>query len=428
MIAMEIFIILLLILLNGVFAMSEVALISARKSNLRIRAAQGSKSARRALELAEDPDKFLSTVQIGITLIGILTGIFSGAAFAAQLGSVIAGWGVSVGTANAVAQIVIVAVVTYVTIVFGELVPKRIGMNAAERVAIVVAQPMYYLSRAASPFVWLLSRSIELACTALRLSDGESRVTEEEIKSIIQEGAEAGEVQEVEQRIVGRVFSLGDRTVESVMTHRNDLVWLSSNMSAKQIRQCVAEEPHSIYPVCEDSLDRLLGVVYLKDLVSQLNNEELTLQPIVRKPKYFHEQTEVYNALEQLREEHQRYGIVCDEFGVTQGIITLQDILDALVGDIPDEHEQPCIVDREDGSALIDGQCPYFEFLEHFDLEDIVDHSEFNTISGLILTLLGHIPNVGERLEWNGFEIEIVDMDRVRIDRVLVKRLPQATA
>ena len=422
MLYMDIFIIILLILLNGLFAMSEVALISARKSNLRIRAAQGSRSARRALELADDPDKFLSTVQIGITLIGILTGIFSGATFAKQLGAVIASWGVATATANAVAQVVIVAVVTYLTIVLGELVPKRIGMNAAERVAMMVAQPMYYLSKITSPFVWLLSKSIELAAKVLRLREGETKVTEEEIKSIIQEGTESGEVQEVEQRIMGRVFSLGDRSVESIMTHRNDIVWLSTNMSAEQIRKRVDENPHSLYPVIEDNPDRLLGVVYLKDLFSQLSCNGFTLRSLVRKAKYFHEQTEVYNALEQLREEHLRYGIVCDEFGVTQGIFTLQDILDALVGDMPAEHEQPNIVRREDGSALVDGQCPFFDFLANYGLEDAFDHSEYNTISGLILDVLGHIPTEGERLEWNDFQIEIIDMDSVRIDKVLVKK------
>lgn len=420
---MEITIIIFLILLNGLFAMSEVALISARKSSLRIQAAQGSRSARRALELADDPDKFLSTVQIGITLIGILTGIFSGAAFAEDLGAIVAAWGVPVATANAISQMMIVAVVTYLSIVFGELVPKRIGMNAAERVAKIVAQPMYYLSVVASPFVWILSTSIELVSRLLRLRDGETKVTEAEIKSIIQEGTESGEVLEVEQRIMGRVFSLGDRSVDSIMTHRNDIVWLSVTMSAEEIRTKVDENPHSIYPVIEDNPDRLLGVVYLKDLFSNLGCDGFTLRGLLREAKYFHEQTEVYNALEQLREEHLRYGIVCDEFGVTQGIFTLQDILEALVGDMLAEREEPNIVDREDGTTLIDGQCPFFDFLAHYGIEDLYDHSEYNTISGLILDILGHIPSVGERVDWEDYTFEIVDMDSVRIDKVLVKNM-----
>lgn len=417
---MEILIILLLILLNGVFAMSEVALISARKSNLRIQAAHGSRTARRALELAEDPDKFLSTVQIGITLISILTGIFSGAAFADDLGRVFAAWGVP--SANAIAQAVIVIVVTYFSIVFGELVPKRIGMNLAEGVAKVVAMPMYYLSKLMSPFVWLLSKSIELVTYLLCLKDADSKVTEAEIKSIIQEGAESGEVQEVEQRIMGRVFSLGDRTVDSIMTHRSDMIWLSVSMDADAVREKVSSDPHSVYPVIDDNPDRLLGVVYLKDLFSALDSESFNIRDIIHPAKYFHELNEVYNALEQLRVEHLRYGVVCDEFGVTQGIFTLQDILEALLGDMPAEREEPNIVERADGSLLVDGKCPFYDFLAYYAIDDVYDHSAYNTISGLILDIMGHIPTVGEKVSWNEFDFEVVDMDSVRIDKIMVRR------
>ena len=239
---MEIFIILLLILLNGLFAMSEIALISARKSNLTAQAKQGNKRARQALKLAEDPNKFLSTVQIGITLIGILTGIYSGAAIADDLREVFVRWGVPY--AAPVAQTLIVIVVTYLTIVFGELIPKRIGMTAAEPVAKLVAGPMKVLSVVASPFVWLLSKSIEGISRLFGLRDTDSPVTEAEIKSIVQEGAEDGAVQAVEQKIVGRVFSLGDRSVESIMTHRSDIAWLDVNMSVDEIRDLVRREPH----------------------------------------------------------------------------------------------------------------------------------------------------------------------------------------
>ena len=251
---MEIFIILLLILLNGLFAMSEIALISARKSNLTAQA----KRARQALKLAEDPNKFLSTVQIGITLIGILTGIYSGAAIADDLREVFVRWGVPY--AAPVAQTLIVIVVTYLTIVFGELIPKRIGMTAAEPVAKLVAGPMKVLSVVASPFVWLLSKSIEGISHLFGLRDTDSPVTEAEIKSIVQEGAEDGAVQAVEQKIVGRVFSLGDRSVESIMTHRSDIAWLDVNMSVDEIRDLVRREPHGRYPVGEGSLDRLGGL------------------------------------------------------------------------------------------------------------------------------------------------------------------------
>lgn len=420
---MEIVIIILLILLNGLFAMSEAALISARKSNLNAQAKQGSKSARQALRLAEDPDKFLSTVQIGITLIGILTGIFSGETLAVRFGETLAATGLPLRTATTLAQIVIVVIVTYATIVFGELVPKRIGLSASERVAKIVVRPMHFLSVAATPFVWLLTRSIEGVTRLLSIKETESRVTEAEIRSIIQEGTEDGEVQEVEQQIVGRVFSLGDRTVASIMTHRSEIVWLDLSMSAESIRNLVAQSPHNRFPVAKGNLDRVEGVVYLKDLFTHIGDPDFTLEKLLQPAKFFHEEMEVYNALEQLRSEHLGYGIVCDEFGVTQGIVTLRDILEALVGTMLEEREEPAIVPREDGSALVDGQCPFYDFLSYYGMEDVLPHNEYNTLSGLILDELEHIPQTGERLQWHMFRFEIVDMDGARIDKILVTKI-----
>ena len=400
---MEIFIILLLILLNGLFAMSEIALISARKSNLTAQAKQGNKRARQALKLAEDPNKFLSTVQIGITLIGILTGIYSGAAIADDLREVFVRWGVPY--AAPVAQTLIVIVVTYLTIVFGELIPKRIGMTAAEPVAKLVADQS--------------NTDLDGRKKLFGLRDPDSPVTEAEIKSIVQEGAEDGAVQAVEQKIVGRVFSLGDRSVESIMTHRSDIAWLDVNMSVDEIRDLVRREPHGRYPVGEGSLDRLVGVVYLKDLFSHIGDPGFSLQQILSPVKLFHEGAEVYMALEQLRTEQLGYGIVCDEFGVTQGIVTLKDIFEALVGELLEDREEPDIVVREDGSVLVDGQCSFYDFLAHFGLEDVYSSAEYNTISGLILDELEHIPHSGEYLQWECFRLEVVDMDGARIDKVL---------
>ena len=416
---MEILVILLLILLNGLFAMSEIALISARRSNLEMQARQGSAGARQALKLAKDPDRFLSTVQIGITLIGILTGIYSGDTLAAKFGGELARLGIPLRTATVTAQVTIVIAVTYLTIIFGELVPKRIGMNAAERAAKIVARPMRLLSVAASPFVWLLSRSTAGVARLLGLQRAESKVTEAEIRSIIQEGAEDGEVQAVEQQIMGRVFSLGDRTVESIMTHRSDIAWLDVNMSVDEIRDLVRREPHGRYPVGEGSLDRLVGVVYLKDLFSHIGDPGFSLRQILSPVKLFHEGAEVYMALEQLRTEQLGYGIVCDEFGVTQGIVTLKDIFEALVGELLEDREEPDIVVREDGSVLVDGQCSFYDFLAHFGLEDVYSSAEYNTISGLILDELEHIPHSGEYLQWECFRLEVVDMDGARIDKVL---------
>lgn len=419
---MEILVILLLILLNGLFAMTEVAVISARRSNLNTRARQGSKRAREALRLAEDPDRFLSTIQIGITLIGILTGIYSGATLAGRFGALLASAGLPLGTAVPIAQVVIVVAVTYLTIVFGELVPKRLGLSAAEQVAMLAARPMRLLATAARPFVWLLARSTAGMTRLLGIREAESKVTEAEIKTIIQEGADDGEVQEVEQRIVGRVFSLGDRTVGSIMTHRSDIVWIDDALAPAQIRELVNRTPHNRYPVAHGNLDSPTGVVFLKDLFAHLGDTEFRLTDILRPAKYFHEQTEVYNALEQLRNEKLGYGLVCDEFGVTQGIVTLRDILEALVGSMPEEREEPDIVVRDDGSCLVDGQCPFYDFLVHYGLEDAYPHNQFNTLSGLVLDELEHIPQTGERLTWDNFTFEIVDMDGARIDKILVSK------
>ena len=270
-----------------------------------------------------------------------------------------------------------------------------------------------------------LHRLIVCVARLLGLQRAESKVTEAEIRSIIQEGAEDGEVQAVEQQIMGRVFSLGDRTVESIMTHRSELAWIDAAASAAQIRETVARAPHNRYPVGEGSLDKLLGVVCLKDLFLHLGDEGFDLRRLVAPAKFFHEGFEVYNALEQLRTEQLGYGIICDEFGVTRGIITLRDIFEALVGELPDPREEPDIVRREDGSCLVDGQCPFYDFLDWFGLENALPCNAYNTVSGLILDQLAHIPATGEKLEWNGFTFEIVDMDGARIDKILVSQKQQ---
>ena len=401
---MEIVIIILLILLNGIFAMSEIALISARRSNLELRARQGNAGARRALRIIEDPDKFLSTIQIGITLIGILTGIYSGDALAAKFGRELALLGIPLRTATIAAQVTIVVIVTYLTLIFGELVPKRIGMNTAEKIACAVARPMRALSVAASPFVWLLSRSTAAITRLLGLKESDNKVTEEEIRSIIQESVDDGEV----------------RAVDSVMTPRSEIVWIDIAMTTDQIRERVNRNPHSLYPVADGELDKLVGVVYLKDLFQHLAEPDFNLCKTLRPVKFFHESCEVYNAMDQLRSEQLGYGIVCDEFGVTRGIVTLKDIFEALVGEIPEDLDEPDIVRREDGSCLVDGQCSFYDFLAYFNMEEVIPHTAYKTISGLILDELDHIPQTGEKLHWNRFTLEIVDMDGARIDKILV--------
>ena len=418
---MEIVIILGLILLNGVLAMSEIAMVSARKARLETEAKKGNKSAGQALKLANEPDRFLSTIQIGITLIGILTGLYSGAAIADDIRVWIEKIDILRPHAMWISKTLIVIIVTYLTLIFGELVPKRIGMVNPERMAKLVAGPMHLLSLIASPFVWLLAKSTSatLRLIGLNKSD-ENRVTEEEIKAIIQEGTQEGEIQEVEQDIVERVFNLGDRNIGSIMTHRSDLVWLNINDTNEEIRKTVHERLYNIYPVADDELDNIVGVVDLKDLFGKVDSPDFNLRQLVRPAQYFPHNQSVYYALEHMKQGHEKYGLVTDEFGSIEGIVTLNDVLTALIGEVAEEGEEPDIIRRDDGSYLVDGQCSFYEFLEYFDMEDLYTDHYYNTLSGLILKILERIPRTGEKLQWNNFHFEIVDMDGARIDKVLV--------
>lgn len=401
--------------------MSEVALISARKSRLSSDAKKGSKSAKVALKLANDPDRFLSTVQIGITLIGILTGIYSGNRIAADLTETMISWGVSVTYASALAQGIIVVVVTYLTIIFGELVPKRIGLSVAEKAAKVVARPMRVLASIALPFVWLLSKSTEIIFNLLGIKETDNKVTEEEIKSIIEEGTEEGEVQPVEKDIMQRVFLLGDLKVSSIMTHKSDIVWLDMDMTADEVRAVVNENLFEFYPIADGDLDHVKGVVNLKDLVVHLSNPDFKLASLIHEATYFHESMNVYKVLEQMKMQKISRALVCDEFGICTGIITLRDILEGLVGNVDDPEEEPDIIKRVNKEGwLVDGQCSLYDFLCYFNRSDLFEASEYHTLGGLLLKELQHIPTSGETLQWNGFTFEVVDMDGARIDKVLV--------
>ncbi len=423
----EIFVILALILLNGVFAMSEIALISARKSSLKSEASKGSKSARKALGLQDNPDRLLSSVQIGITLIGLLTGMFSGNKIATLLAQVLADVGLEYRLASGLAQTLIIIVVTFLSIVLGELVPKRIGMNSAERVAMVMAGPMSFISKLAKPVVWLLSKSTSLIICLLGVKEQESKVTEEEIKSIIQEGTDVGEVLPVEQDIVGRVFTLGDLTVSSIMTLRSDIVWLERSMTEAEVRECIERNLYEEYPVVDNDLDHVVGILRLKDFVVNSGKPHFSLEKMLTRPTYFHENMSVYKTLEEMKSQKVSRALVCDEFGSCCGIITHKDILEALIGDMHDDIEDtPDIVERAGGGGwLVGGQCMMYEFLDHFGLDEAMQDYEFTTVAGLILHTLERMPTVGECVRWGEFTFEVVDMDGPRIDKVIVKKVPQ---
>lgn len=425
----EIVIILLLVLLNGLFSMAEIALISARKSSLTSDAKRGSRSARMALKLADEPDRFLSTVQIGITLIGILTGIYSGSKIATVFSEWLAEMGITLRYSEAVAQIVIVAIVTYLTLVFGELLPKRIGMSASEKVAKLVARPMYLLSVAALPFVSLLSGSTTALFNILGLKNKGSKVTEDEIKSIINEGKEDGEIQEVEQDIVERVFLMGDLNVDSIMTHKRELVWFDVSMDSRQVREIMNERLFELYPVADGDLDHIIGFVSMKSLIFTLDAPDFSLKSLVTPPIYFYRNMSVYKVLEIMKSEGVGRGLVCDEFGSCIGIITLKDIMHGLVGTVNDgDTSEPTIVKRSNVDEwIVDGQCFIYDFLKYFDCVDMFENEDYNTVAGLCLAELEHIPSVGESFKWHIFIFEITDMDGARIDKLLVRIDKDAT-
>lgn len=407
--------------------MSEIALISARKNRLETAAKKGNTSAKTALDLANSPNKFLSTVQIGITLIGILTGIYSGDKVTEDVKLFFEGYEMTQPYAHSIAVGVVVVTLTFFSLVLGELLPKRIGLNYPEGIAKAVAVPMRIVSTVTAPFVWLLTTSTDLILDVLKIKPtADGKVTEEEIKAIIKEGTEVGEVQEIEQDIVERVFHIGDRKVNSLMTHRKGVVYLSLDDTFEEIKEKVLGELHSIYPLCNENLDEVVGVVLLKDLFANLEKGDFNLVEIKQDPVYFIENTSAYKALENFKKSKVHYALVTDEHGMFQGIITLNDILEALVGDAADFYDEEFqLVAREDGTWLVDGHYSLHDFLTYFDLDDLLNDYEVTTVSGLILTELGDIPKQGEKLIWNKLEFEVIDMDGVKIDKVLVSAIKE---
>ncbi|NJM79387.1 MAG: HlyC/CorC family transporter [Flavobacterium sp.] len=422
---MEILIILFLILLNGVFSMSEIALISARKNRLDALAKKGNVKAKAALDLANSPNEFLSTVQIGITLIGILTGIFSGDKITTDVQNFVASFDILKPYAETIAVGIVVLVLTFFSLVLGELLPKRIGLNHPEGIAKALAIPMKYMSKITMPFIWLLTNSTEFLLKVLQIrptSDG--KVTEEEIKAIIKEGTEGGEVQEIEQDIVERVFHIGDRKVNSLMTHRNAVVYLSYEDTIEQVKAKVLEDLHSFYPVCETNLDTVVGVVSLKELFLIFEKGVLDLKTITKEPVYFIEQTLAYKALEHFKKSKGHYAFVTDEHGVFQGMITLNDILEALVGDASDFYQDEFkLVSNEDGTWLVDGHYSLHDFLTYFEMDEFLSDYDVTTVSGLIITKLGAIPKKGQKIIWNKLEFNVLEMIGVKIDKILIKNI-----
>lgn len=403
--------------------MAEIATVSARKSKLDAASKRGDKNAKLVLETISSPNRFLSTVQIGITLIGVLTGIFSGERITDDVEGFFEQFPSTVKYAHFIAVTTVVVILTFFSLVLGELVPKRIGLSNPEGIAKTMARPMRVISLITAPFVWMLTFTSDILIKILRIKQSsDSKVTEEEIKAIIQEGTEGGEVQEIEQDIVERVFHLGDRTVSSLMTHRNDVIFLDIKDDIEEIRNQVEKEIHSVYPVFDEEREQILGIVLLKDLFRTINHEDFDLKSLLIKPNYLLENISAYEALVHFKDTKTHYGIITDEFGQTQGIVTLNDLLQALVGDFNDFYgEEFEFIQREDGSWLIDGQYPIAEFLRHFDMEEHNQDLSFTTIGGLVLNESRSLPETGQVINWMNFDIEVVDMDGARIDKLLIR-------
>ncbi|HLL94801.1 MAG TPA: hemolysin family protein [Spirosoma sp.] len=428
---MEILLILVLTILNGVFSMSEIALVSSRRSKLETDARNGDHQAQVALDLSNSPNRFLSTVQIGITLIGILLGIFSGDTLTTDVQQMVAQVEFLRPYAHTVAVVLVLLFLTYMSLVFGEVVPKRIGLSNPEGIAKTMAAPMIFLSRITSPFIALLTFSSDLLMKLLRIRPNENAVTEEEIKSLIQEGTTGGAIEEIEQEIVQNVFQLGDRKITSLMTNRQEIVYLDLEDEPAENRAKILEHRHSVFPLCKGGVDDVVGLIYTKDLLGEnLDTELRRLDAMKRDALFVPENNRAYQVLERFRERKQYVGMIVDEYGGVLGMVTLNDILDVLVGDINDDADSDYeIRAREDGTYLIDAQLPFEDFLSYFTINISAqtrrDLTGFDTLGGFALHILKDIPQTGETFVWQSYRFEIIDMDKSRIDKMLVHKLEE---
>jgi putative hemolysin len=427
-ISLDLAIIFILILANGVFAMTEIAIVSSRKARLERRVAEGSEGAKAALKLADDPTQLLSTVQAGISVIGVVTGAYGGATIAQALSIYFKPLPLIGAYANTVSMVVVIAVITYISLIIGELVPKKMALNNPESIAIAIAIPMQIFSRVFFPLIQLLSISTEFVLKIIGArAPADAGVTEEEIKFMIAEGAALGTFEETEREIVDRVFRLGDMRVFSLMTPRTQIDWLDLEETDEHIWAVLTDSNHSKLPVYRGRMDDVIGFVYIQNILSVRGNVSLSIEQNIQKPIFVPRSLRVFKLLEQFQQTGIHIAFVIDEFGGMIGLVTLHDILEQLVGELPQEEEDtPSIVKRDDTSWYMDGLLSIVEFKELFDIEELPGEGKdhYQTIGGFITSYLGNMPRVGETFEWSGLKFEIVDMDRVRIDKVKVTKLP----
>ena len=422
----EIVLILVLIVANGIFSGSEIAVVSARKIRLEQLAEQGNSRARAALKLANSPNDFLSAVQIGITLIGILSGAVGGATLARRLEPLIASIPLLRAWSEGISVAVVVGIITYLSLVIGELLPKRIALNNPETVACAVARPMRWLARWTAPVVHLLGISTEVLLNLLGIrSSSDPDLTEDEIKALIRQGAESGVLEEAEHEMVQRVFRLGDRSIRAIMTPRTEICWLDLNTPREQQLKLVTGSNHSRLPAAQGSLDNCIGILRGRNLLAaELSGGLADLQTLLQPPLYITESARALNVIEQFRQTGVHIALVTDEYGGIEGLVTLTDLMEAIVGDLPsaEDLDEPQIIRREDGSWLLDGALDISEFkdlLERPSLPDEIGGS-FHTLGGFVLHVLGRVPRAGDHFSWDGLRFEVMDMDGKRIDKVLV--------
>ena len=417
-------IIILLTAINGVLAMSEMAIVSSRKARLESLARQANAGARVALELVADPSRFLSTVQIGITLVGIFAGAYSGATLADPLGDRLDQYAWIAPRGDLIAIVVVVVIITYLSLVIGELVPKRIALANPERTASLIARPMQLLSYAAAPAVWLLRISTDAILRLLGLSGTrQATVTEDEVKSLIAEGTRAGIFAPQERAMIEGVLRLADRSVRVIMTQRADIVWVDKSAGREAIVEMVEASSHTRFLVCDGSIDNAVGLISTRDLLSgALRGEPIDIAKLVRSTLFVADQTPVLKLIDLFRRQGVRVAVVVDEYGATQGIVTATDVLEGIAGALPDRDEraEPMIVQRPDGSWLVDGMMPIDEFEDVCGLAGISDEGDFETVAGFIIDRLGRLPSAGDRIERGDMVLEVIDMDGRRIDKVLV--------
>lgn len=433
-VVVELFVILLLIFINGVLAMSELAILSARKARLEERAANGEVGAQAVLVLLGDQSNFLSTVQVGITLVGILAGALAGATLASEVRSWLDQIAFLATYSETISVALVVIFITYLSLVIGELVPKRLALNNAEAIAITVAPAMQVLAKVSAPLVTLLSRSTDMTLHLFGVQlAAEPAVTEEEVRTMIEQGTQVGVFEPIEEAIVDQVFRLSDRTVNALLTPRTDIVWLDVDDTPAEIQQKILENGYSRYPVAKGNLDNVIGLISTQDLLRQvLSGQELTLNNILQPALFLPETTPALVVVERLKQTGSHLALVIDEYGGLEGLVTLEDILTAIVGDIPEAGDplEAEAVQREDGSWLVDGMFQIDDFQELFEIKELpaVGEGYYQTVGGLVMAVLGRIPSAGDYFQLEDYRLEVMDMDGRRVDKILVMRAEPSEA